>query len=215
MGIRKAGVKKGPSERTRVKLEGESLLEAASRVFGEARLLPLFVDLNPEIGAGKTPPGTVIVVPSQAEARKFAAQMGFSIGFDPSKGGSTKAKRKWTKMQSGGPAPRSKTSPGDLARVFREQGLAPDQAARRMTALCEEAALDAYIASADPADAPFIEAIESMRFRRQVREMLNALVLVLDRTTTPTGLEALALFEDPGRAVRRLRRAAGACGPAR
>ncbi|MCP4501184.1 MAG: hypothetical protein GY822_14590 [Deltaproteobacteria bacterium] len=143
MGIRKHG----KAARGKVRLNGsETLKDVAERLYHDLRLLPLLVDLNPGLLPLQTPAAnTIVVVPSKAEAQQFAARMGFSLGFDPAKGGGTEQKRAWNRMQVGNVKQESAVDPVKLAELFASQSLQPEVAARRARALLSEAAIASFL----------------------------------------------------------------------
>lgn len=82
-----------------------SLHGLARRTFRDTRVLPLLCDCNP----GYSPmevlsEGSLVWLPSRAEARRFAARMGFHLGFQPDVGGDTGARRAWKTLQEGRPS---------------------------------------------------------------------------------------------------------------
>lgn len=164
------------------------------RVFKDERVLPLLMDLNPGVpGKGPPPPGTIVTVPGREEAQRFAAKMGFTLGFDPSKGGATRAKKDWKKLQEGAQKRQQAVDAATLARTLAGQGLEPAECARRMLALVKQPELEAFVAAAheDEQVAAVARAVELTRLRAEARAVLVALVDVLEGTGKPKGRRRL------------------------
>ncbi len=183
------------AQRRRVKLSGkDSLVDVAVRVFKDDRLVPLLMDLNPGVpGKGAVPSGTIVTVPGRDEAQRFAAKMGFNLGFDPAKGGSTKARKDWKKLQNGAQRREQVVDPTTLARTLLAQGHDAVDCAKRLAALVKEPELEAFIAAAhdDAEVAKVASAVEMARLRMQARAVLVGLVDVLEGTTRPKGRRRL------------------------
>lgn len=192
------------AQRRRVKLSGkDSLLDVALRVFKDDRVLPLLMDLNPGVpGQGPPPPGTIVTVPGRDEVQRFAAKMGFTLGFDPSKGGATRAKKDWKKLQEGAQRREQAVDAVTLARTLASQGLEPFESAKRMLALVKEPELDAFVAASheDEEIAAVAHAVEMTRLRAGARAVLVALIDVLEGTARPKGRRRLleVAREKPG-----------------
>jgi hypothetical protein len=193
--IRAPGKADPAAERRKVKLNGrDSLATVARRVFKDERVTPLLADMNPKVPRlGAIAAGAVVVLPSREEAQKFAARMGFQLGFDPAKGGSTKARRDWKKLQHGAKKGDGPADPAQLARTLAGQGHAPAECARRLVGLVPDgAARDFATARHDDADVRAVAAqVELALLRREVRSALVALVDVLDGTTRARGRRRL------------------------
>jgi hypothetical protein len=179
-----------------VRLSGrDSLADVARRVFRDARLASLLAELNPKAQAtGALPSGTVITLPSMEEARAFASKMGFSLGFDPTKTGGTRAKRAWARLQTGnrreGPVD---ADPRELVVVLGGQDKTPEEVAKRILALCSEAAVDAFVAEShdDEARQLVAAACDALRLRVDVRRFISALSEAIVASTTAAGRRAL------------------------
>lgn len=180
--------------RRKVRLPGtDSFLDVATKVYKDPRVVPLLMDLNPDVpGTGPIPKGTVITLPAMGEVKRFASKMGFTLGFDPAAGGATKAKRAWSKMQDGAKVSRS-VDPVQLASVLAGQQLPPEDAAKRLLALVVGPELDAFLAAThdDPAVDAIAKAAEHHLLKRTVREAMSALADVLEGTRTPEGRRKL------------------------
>ncbi len=166
----------------------ESLSDVAHKLFKDRRLAPLLGDLNPEVGHGKLPAGTVVKVPSKQQAQQFAARMGFTLGYDPAKGGATTAKRRWNKVNAASaPAGHgANNDPVQLAELFVGQGIPADQAAKRIVALCDTEALEAALAERRVPEAVARHAI-ALKHRMWLRPRIKALVSILTSAQAPAG----------------------------
>lgn len=195
MAIRAPNKPDTATPRRKVKVSGkDSLVDVAKRVFKDERVVPLLKDLNPKASPrGALPAGTVVVLPAREEAQKFAARMGFQLGFDPAKGGSTRAKRNWKKMQQGGQRPVVANDPAQLASALAGQGLPPDAAAERLSKLLDDAELRAFAVAEheEEAVAAIAAAAELVTLRRDARQALVGLADVLSGTRKPRGRLAL------------------------
>jgi hypothetical protein len=169
----------------------ESLVDIAKRAFADERAAPLLCDLNPELPArGAVPAGARVVVPSRAEARRFAARLGFSLGYRPEAGGSTAPKRAWREHCSGGR--RLELDPRDLARSLVSRGLSPEEVAGRVTALCGDAALAEGAALGEAPELGAVRAeLQRAASERAVRAHLAALRDLFDSTRRPAARERL------------------------
>jgi len=191
MGIRK----QQHDKRTQVRLSGhESLKDVAVKLFKDVRLLPLLVDLNPSLSSMKAAAaGTVVTVPSKAEAQRFAARMGFSLGFNPALGGGTQQKRAWSRMKKGQAKASSAVCPHELARLFFKQQLVPEVAARRARVLLSEEAVQSFVAAEHDDDAAqfLAKALQGDGVRHTVAQWLGRLLTVFSSTSTPKARRAL------------------------
>jgi hypothetical protein len=203
-------------ERKRVRLDGkQSLKDVAVKICGDVRLLALLVDLNPKLAAaGPVPAGTVVVVPTKAEAAAFAKKMGFQLGFDPSADNGTRAKRKWSKhvaSSSNPDAPAAKdVDAGALARSLLERGLSPAEAGKRLARAVDERDLAALLAAKDTQVAAVARHAEAHALFPRAISRIVAVRSALDATAKPAGLRALveALAKEPAAAAAILRAAA-------
>jgi hypothetical protein len=181
--------------RRRVRLSGkESLRDVALRVFKDERLVPLLADVNPGVAAtGAAAAGTIVVVPTQEEAQRFAAKMGFSLGFDPAKGGATKAKRNWSKMQNGAARDAGPLDPTQLAAALLAQEHPVAEVARRLAGLVKEPELVAFLSGPhdDERVGQVAAALEAQRLCAEVRAALVGLCDVLEGTCRPKGRRRL------------------------
>jgi hypothetical protein len=194
-------------ERGHVRMTGsERLVDVASTLFGDDRLVPLLMDLNPALGAGALPANTVVALPTPDEIRRFASQMGLSLGFDPSKPSGTRVKNAWSKMKGEGQAAAA-VDPHELMAVLAKQGLTPEVAARRLAKLVDEDALQAFLD--DPGESEAARAVaaasRAVAARGRLRRVLKALSGMLTAAgragSRRTLLAAVASDTDAARAV--------------
>lgn len=191
MAIRKAN----DSGRVTVRLTGkETLHDVAMRLFHDERIIPFLRELNPNVTQDPPPNKTNLTVPSKAEAQVYAKRNGFTLGYNPAKGGSTKAKRNWQRLKDGAHKKNGDIDPHQLASLFETQKLAKEMAARRMVALIPDASLVPFL-EAD-AKSPYAqevaEEVETLRLRSMVRAAVKALGVVFERTQSPRGRRLLA-----------------------
>jgi hypothetical protein len=85
---------------------GETLEDLATRLFKDARVGALLVQLNPDRTLGEALPGGEVRVPSAGMLRKWALERGLILGVDPGKGRGTAEQRRWGRFRAGSaPAP--------------------------------------------------------------------------------------------------------------
>lgn len=191
MAIRKAN----DSGRVTVRLTGtETLHDVAMRLFHDERIIPLLRSLNPSVTKDPPPNKTNLTVPSKGEAQVYAKKNGFTLGYNPAKGGSTKAKRNWQRLKDGAQKKNGDIDPHQLVSLFETQKLAKEMAARRMVALIPDASLIPFLEADDkPAYAQEVaEEIETLRLRSMVRAAVKAFGVVLEKTQSPRGRRRLA-----------------------
>ncbi len=188
-------------ERGRVRLAGdERLVDVAMSLWNDERLVSLLMDLNPELGLGALWTGTIVTLPTPSEIRAFAAQMGLSLGFDPSKPSGTRVKNAWSRMK-GEDRAAAAVDPHELMAVLARQGLDPEVAARRLAKLVDDDTLQAFLA--DPGDSEaavaVAEASRTMVARARLRRILKALSTMLETSCRPGGRRGLlaAAAADP------------------
>lgn len=178
--------------RTTLRLGRETTLaEIATGHFRDVRVTPLLADLNPAFHGRNVPAREPITLPSKSELARFAARMGFQVGFQPEKGGSTSAKKKWSAMKDGG-ARTTHVSASELARVLSQQGLPVDEAAKRLLALVDEADAIAFAHAHRSGElAAIAEATETHLARLDVRARLKRLADAATATSTPGARKVL------------------------
>lgn len=124
--------KKLANIRTPIRVEETcKLTEIAELHCGDKRLTALLQDLNPHIQGRTCNAGITVVLPALEEAQKFAAMMGFSLGFDPSAARGTAAMHNWRRLQEGEAAfklPKLSIDPAGIQNPQQASGLHAEQA---------------------------------------------------------------------------------------
>lgn len=170
----------------------QTLADVATARFGDVRVAPLLADLNPTIGGGRARVGDTVTLPSKRELARFAARMGFQVGFRPETGGSTSAKKKWSAMRDGGARSSTRASAADLARLLVGQALPVDVAAKRLLALVEETEARAFAEANATGDlAPLAAQVSTHLDRLDVRARMKRLADAATSSSTPDARRVL------------------------
>ena len=184
------------SDRRRIRVNGqESLSDVVRAVFADVRVMPLFVDVNPNLpAAGALPAGAIVVCPAKAEAQAFARRMGFTLGFDERAGNGTARKRAWARLH----APASKAvpqpvDPAEAALKLLDTGIGAGDVARRLVGLCAAADLERFVdlRGVDVRIAPVQRALELQLSYPRAHARVRSALSVFDATTTARGLRVL------------------------
>lgn len=189
-------IRKPEDSRRSIRVGGEeSVVDVARVVFKDPRLAALIADLNPALPLrGAIQAGAVVTVPSVQEARAFAKQMGFTLGFNEAGTNGTRRKRAWAKLKGPGAASRGGIDPADAARKLLADGLPAAEVGKRLSQLCTPESLERFLAApVDPALAVVSQSVELFVRFPKAHARLTQLIGLLEASTRPSG--ALALIE--------------------
>jgi hypothetical protein len=170
----------------------QTLAELAVAHFDDERVAPLLVDLNPAVGLRRARAGDTVTLPSKRELSRFAACMGFQVGYRPETGGSTSAKKKWSAMRDGGARASTRASATDLARLLLGQALPVEVAAKRLLALVDETEARLFANGHVAGElAPLAAMVSTYLFRLDVRARMKRLADAAVSSSTPDGRRVL------------------------